>query len=271
MNIICEKPIAEFITVTPEIAKNWLELNIENRRHRGWWSSALANMIRRGEWIVSHQGIAFSKSGILIDGQHRLHSIVESQTPVEILVTRGLSEDAYKVIDTGMKRTLSDLTGISVRSSEVCRHLARMVHGGSVTTAMECEEVYKCGVGEVAEELQNFCSTSIKIFSSVSVRVGAICLILDGHDKNYIKNLYANLCHQKYKELPPIAESFVRQANDKRINANSKADLLARSLKVFNPQFENIQKLIITDADCVSANAYCRNIVKNLLAKNEIY
>lgn len=262
------KPV--FMTVTPQVAKEFLSKNTDNRHQRGWWVSCLAKAIKRGDWIPTHQGVAFSKSGKLIDGQHRLEAIVESNMPVEMLVVTDVRDDAYKVLDNGIKRTLADLTGINVRTTEVCRILARLVYGGnSVTSAEECLEIYNTGVGEVSDNLVEYCGKQIKVYSSAPMRTAAVCLILDGYNQNYIKELYSNLCHQQFNELPNVAQNFIRQVTDGRVNANNKSNLLARGLKVFNPEFKDVSRLQISDSEETAANAYCRTVVRNLLTKEK--
>jgi hypothetical protein len=64
--------------VTPEIAKKYLERNTENRTLRPHWVNTLALAIKNNEFITTHQSIAFSKSGRLLDGQHRLHAIIQA-------------------------------------------------------------------------------------------------------------------------------------------------------------------------------------------------
>ena len=256
--------------ITPEMAKVYLEKNTDNRNKRGWWVSGLANMIKRGEWIPTHQGVAFSKSGKLIDGQHRLEAIVEANIPVQMLVTTGVSDDAYKVLDNGIKRTLSDLTGVSPKTAEICRVLSRLIYSGnSNTSAEQCLEVYNTGVGEVSDNLTEYCGKNIKVYSSAMVRTAAVCLILEGYNQQYIKELYSNLCNQKFNDLPNIAHAFIRQVTDGRAFSNDKTDLLARALKVFNPEFADVTRLQISESDGNAANAYCRNVVRNLLTKEK--
>lgn len=67
---------AKFELVTPKMAAEWLKLNTANRKLRRWWASAIASAIKRGEYVCTHQGVAFSASGVLLDGQHRLVAIV---------------------------------------------------------------------------------------------------------------------------------------------------------------------------------------------------
>jgi len=261
---------AEFKLITPEIAQKWLELNVQNRNKRGWWINALAQMIKRGEWITTHQGVAFSKSGNLIDGQHRLQAIVESNIPVEMLVVTGITDEAYKVLDNGIKRTLSDLTGINQKTAEVSRVLARLVYGGdTITSAEQCIEIYNTGVGEIHDNLIEYCGKNIAVISSAPVRTAATCMILDGVSQNYVKNMYSNLVHQRFNDLPNIGQAFIRQVTEKRVTANNRNDLLARSLKIFNPDFSNVNRLQVNEAESAAATAYCRNVIKNILFKGE--
>jgi hypothetical protein len=256
--------------ITPEIAKSYLAKNIDNRNKRGWWASGIAGMIKRGEWILTHQGIAFTKSGRLLDGQHRLEGIIESNIPIEMLVTTEVSDEAFKVLDNGIKRTLADLTGINQRTAEVCRVLARLAHGGdTVNSADQIIEIYNTGVGEVHDNLVEYCGKGIAVLSSAPIRTVATCMILDGHNQQYIKNVYANLCHQKFNELPNVAQSFIRQVNDKRATVSNRYDLMARALKVFDVSTKDTMRLTVTDSDASAAVAYCRNVVRNLLTKEK--
>ena len=261
--------MTQLVNVTPAMAKTMLESNADNRNKRGWWVSGLANMMKRGEWITTHQGVAFDESGKLIDGQHRLEAIVEAEMTIPMLVVTGVSNQAYKVLDNGLKRTLADLTGVTPKTAEVCRVLARLCYNGSLTSAEQCLEIYNTGVGEVADNLVEYCGKNIKIYSSAMVRSAAICLILDGYNQQYIKELYANLCNQKFNDLPNIAHAFIRQTTENKLNANNKTDLLARALKVFNPEFRDVTRLQISESEGTAANAYCRNVIRNLLTKEK--
>ncbi|HEY5050458.1 MAG TPA: hypothetical protein VII50_06125, partial [Acidothermaceae bacterium] len=65
-------------TITPAKAAEWLEANTTNRPVSRTVVRSFAEAMKRGEWIVTHQGIAFDVSGVLIDGQHRLAAVVEA-------------------------------------------------------------------------------------------------------------------------------------------------------------------------------------------------
>jgi hypothetical protein len=125
------KPIAELygiptITrgmlalITPVIADKMLQHNTVNRKVRPSHVKYLERQILSGNWIETHQGIAFSKGGALFDGQHRLIAIVNAKKAVRMYVFDGLSNDAFSAIDIGhIARTQSDVTGIDRRVIEI--------------------------------------------------------------------------------------------------------------------------------------------------------
>lgn len=94
--------------IGPQEALKILAKTRENRPIRRGWVAALADLIKRGRWRTTHQGIAIDLDGYLIDGQHRLLAIVESGKSVGVSVTRGLDKAAYHDIDCGLSRTTGD-------------------------------------------------------------------------------------------------------------------------------------------------------------------
>ncbi|WP_335971318.1 hypothetical protein [Streptomyces sp. CA2R106] len=103
-----EKFVSRIAEITPEIAKTFLSSDSANRRLNLGQVRALAETILRGEWKLTHQGIAFDKDGVLLDGQHRLHAIIEANAAVKMLISEGLSRDVFPVLDTGRRRSAAD-------------------------------------------------------------------------------------------------------------------------------------------------------------------
>ncbi|MFE3830509.1 hypothetical protein [Streptomyces sp. NPDC059092] len=103
-----ENLVWRIVKVTPEIAETFLSQASANRRLDMGHVKSLKESILRGEWKLTHQGIAFDKTGSLLDGRHRLHAIIEANTPVEMLVVGGLSKDSFSVLDTGKRRSAAD-------------------------------------------------------------------------------------------------------------------------------------------------------------------
>lgn len=70
--------------------------------------------ILRGEWTLTHQGIALDTEGSLVDGQHRLVGLVLAAervpgTTIRSMVTYDLEPQAFDKVDIGGKRTVGDV------------------------------------------------------------------------------------------------------------------------------------------------------------------
>lgn len=100
----------EIKVITPEEANQLLARNRKNRpfsRRRAEW---LSDLIQRGEWAFNGDMIRISKTGRLLDGQHRLSAIVRSGTPVRVGIVTDLPDDVFDLIDTGgRQRTAGDV------------------------------------------------------------------------------------------------------------------------------------------------------------------
>jgi hypothetical protein len=98
--------------ITPARAAEWLEANTTNRPLSRAVVRSFAEAMRRGEWLVTHQGIAFDVNGVLVDGQHRLAAIVEADRPVEVTVFSEVAEGTFDVLDIGKRRSAADVLAI---------------------------------------------------------------------------------------------------------------------------------------------------------------
>jgi hypothetical protein len=96
--------------VTPEMAETWLAKNACNQRKlRAGVVERYARDIKAGQWLLTHQGVAFNTRGELIDGQHRLRAIVLANLPVWLMVSTDVPCNAFSHLDLGMQRTTSDV------------------------------------------------------------------------------------------------------------------------------------------------------------------
>jgi hypothetical protein len=99
--------------VDPVKARKWLKQNTDNRRLRQHRVEDLVGAILRGEWQFDGSPIRFSKSGKLLDGQHRLAAIEKSGRSLQLLIVRGLPEEAQEVMDRNLGRKFSDVLQIA--------------------------------------------------------------------------------------------------------------------------------------------------------------
>lgn len=98
--------------ITPQDASILLASNTGNRKLNSSHVCFFEEQLKRGEMQLTHQGIAISASGRLLDGQHRLTAIVKTGISATMLVTTGLPDKTFSVLDTGYARTAADVLSI---------------------------------------------------------------------------------------------------------------------------------------------------------------
>jgi len=98
--------------ITPAYAEALLIGNANNRKLQVARVDGLAAQMVRGLWRENGDTIKISKTGRLLDGQHRLNAIVKSRVPQKFIVVRGLEDEVFPTIDTGKIRTAADVMGI---------------------------------------------------------------------------------------------------------------------------------------------------------------
>lgn len=95
-------------TITPAIAKVYLNTSEGNRNLKRLKVAAYARDIKAGKWRVNGESIIFDAGGRLVDGHHRLTAVIDSGVPIETVVVRGVDKDAKKTIDMGASRSAGD-------------------------------------------------------------------------------------------------------------------------------------------------------------------
>jgi hypothetical protein len=105
-------PEHEVILVTPPIAALWLSQNPRNRSLRRHKIEEYATAMREGKWNFDGQpirrGVTEEGKEIVLDGQHRLNAILESETSQLMSVWRFIKIDAQDTMDIGLKRSAGD-------------------------------------------------------------------------------------------------------------------------------------------------------------------
>ena len=96
------------VWVTPELADQLLLAHESNRTWNETDSQAIARDILSGNFKLTHQSIAITSDGHVIDGQHRLHGVRIAKKAVPMRITYNCPKDIADVIDIGRKRKLSD-------------------------------------------------------------------------------------------------------------------------------------------------------------------
>lgn len=258
---------SEMKLVTPELAKEYLLSNEQNRRIRSGWVNYLAYCIRNNEWKMTHQGIAFSNHGRLLDGQHRLMGIVKANIPAMLMVSYGWDESVFSAIDNGMRRSDEDRTNIPRRLAECAKFFLQIMDyagfesppsrlrkglGGNRSTPEQII-AYAHVISDFENLLIKHCASSSTLFSTVPSRCAVIANMMLGDDIDYLLSLYRDLVLGKTENLPPIARSAVQQFLTGTFNSRGGGEIrienFIRFLSLFRKKNEKVQKLILRDCD----------------------
>jgi hypothetical protein len=100
--------------ITPSIAIEMLKNNDGNRRMKMPSVYRYSQEMKNGKWKEdTGELIKISKSGKVLDGQHRLKAVIHSGVSIYFHIAYGLSDEIFDVLDTGSLRNAADSFFIS--------------------------------------------------------------------------------------------------------------------------------------------------------------
>jgi hypothetical protein len=101
------------VLITPKLAKELLLNNNSNRRVTTETVNLYANDMCEGRWKEdTAEFIKIAEDGDILDGQHRLLAIIESDTCINFQIAFGVSKSVFDVLDTGKVRSSADVFSI---------------------------------------------------------------------------------------------------------------------------------------------------------------
>lgn len=116
--------------IDPVMAASMLANNDKNRKLSQRHVNKLASELSGGKWVLNGQTIAFDSKGRLLDGQHRLHAIIQSGVTANIAVAKDvIDERAFETYDqTAKKRGIHDIVAMkgvenAVKITAIARRL----------------------------------------------------------------------------------------------------------------------------------------------------
>lgn len=248
----------DLVSITPDMAKVMLLNNSGNRAIRRKCVELYKREMLSGLWQTSHQGIAISQTGEVLDGQHRLTAIAESGVAVKMYICTGVPSVVFSIVDSGLKRSLSDRTKLPKRTLEVIKFIGETSSG--VSSEMSIAELKKLDdlIGGHIVSLTDFCSSSCKNISVAGVRAAAVIWSLLG-DREYAFSIYRNMVLGNYEKLPSVANNFMKQVSIKTLipSGTSGADhqmiSFVKAMIAFNPKLKDKKIIKFTQEEKVSA------------------
>lgn len=119
----------EWMTITPEIAHDFLGHNTKNRHVTRRRVETYAADMAAGRWNATGVPLIFDVNGNLIDGQHRLLACIESDCSFTTGVIRGADESAQDFVDIGKSRGVADQLSLhGITNSVACAAIAKLLY-----------------------------------------------------------------------------------------------------------------------------------------------
>ena len=100
------------MTITPEMAAEYMARNNRNRPIRDDDVNTYARDMIAGSWIVNGETIKIARNDDVLDGQHRLLGGMRAGVPFRTYIVTGLPPEAQDTIDCGITRTAADQLGL---------------------------------------------------------------------------------------------------------------------------------------------------------------
>lgn len=127
------------MVITPSMAQVMMERNKDDEwQNRPSSESGLRRYARsmlKG-WKYTGETIIFSKSGRLLNGQHRLLACIQASVAFPCLVAFAVEDDAFKFMDSGLARTAGHIFAIEgILNYNFAAAVARIVYSYQSTTS----------------------------------------------------------------------------------------------------------------------------------------
>lgn len=118
-------PCSVVLDITPALAAALLERNTDNRPFSWPTLRKCQERMRRG-WHLTGETIIVSKSGRLLDGQHRCKAGLSTGITFPAHVVFGIDDDVFPFIDVGKTRNAADVFAINgVRNASITAAAAK--------------------------------------------------------------------------------------------------------------------------------------------------
>ena len=195
---------SEVMEIGPAEAMSMLEKNIDNRKIKPHIVLNYAKQMQNGLWRENGETLLMTKSGKLLNGQHRLSAIVTAGTfRGRFLVATAEEADGEGELtplgliqDRGTIRTHTDISGISkfADSTAAALLLNFTVNGFNLSRdTVERTRMYEA-FAEHIDYLGDKCSTAARYYSKSIIRAVFVLRLSQGYDySDYYRSILTDL------------------------------------------------------------------------------
>lgn len=249
--------------ITPEMAKAYISnVHPDQRRLRPNSVRAYAEIMKRGDWILVPDGIAFDTDGFLIQGNHRLNALIAANVTLPFNVTRNAPKMAYSVLDRGLIRSASDALGVERKKLEIATTLIRIALNPHVAKDIQQIKKYYSRL----EAPINIVFSSITAMNgrgaSAPVRTAVVARFICGENLEWMSGAYATIAKQRFEHMTPIQAAYWRKEIAGQFGGgNGQLHRFVAGLKIFDKSRQSATKLYINENDINAARALAAKII----------
>jgi hypothetical protein len=203
-------------------AEEVLRLNTGNRRLNKRKLQQLVDQMRSGEFENTGEPVIISKEGVINNGQHRLHAVVEADAVVDMDVRFGIPRRVFSKTDTGAPRTGADV--LSIKGVQA---------GSQVSSTVRLLILYSRGLPE-----------SIRTFVSNDEVARAFDSWTDIEE--VVAKLGEHAIPKAVRSTPLLATAFLASRTPQRAKLDKWLDAVATGLDVSkdNPAYQLRERLM---------------------------
>jgi hypothetical protein len=242
--------ILEKRLITPEVAADMLSRNIGNRLLRPRVVKAYATDMTAGQWRLTHEAIAVTAAGQLLNGQHRLHAVVQSgRTQTFWVAVYETSETAMDLpIDCGARRNTSDILRqdkMHVQTAGAVFRYAIVRHAGDARPFQV--QLILDAIGQQIIDAANVSRGRTKLTGSAMARAAIVCnLVLQKGNPEAYRDIIESYrsWHAGENAAWPSVEALNKQAQ--KMHGRFTPNIFCRIAFAFNPDHRDFQTIRIS-------------------------
>jgi hypothetical protein len=258
------------MNVSPDIATELLKGNIGNRKLADRTVEVLARDMASGEWRLTHQCVAVSEAGTLIDGQHRLTAVVTSGTTVPMYVAYYSGDDTAMAlpIDLHRKRSHTDILKCNPRHAEIANTFAWLVSQRQATTS-EAARIISAMEPHISR-LHEYVSERPKSRGAAGARSAIVYrMASDPANADTYLSMYRAFCLLHFDDLNTSLMSLIRSldGDDGRFNgAHGRTELFVRIVYAFDLSHTDRKLIRVTEDVKTETLAKARIVLTKMIA-----
>ena len=263
------------LTVTPAHAEKWLEMNTGNRRIRPSHVRHLAKQMEMGRWMLSPEPIVFSPQRLL-DGQHRLSAVLMSGCTIEASVALVQNEDVFRVLDQGVNRNNTDLTGIPSTVLQPLQWLLKQSINGMRAGKIVVDDIERIrneNIFTLSNRINDIIKPKDRRFKSAPFRAAYIMAVdLKMCDLETADRIYTDLSHMNMTDWSRMMQNIFHRFETTKVHGsvNSlRSEFFMAGMYLFSEANSKKTKIILTEKFLEETEKRVRNRINLLYRKDE--